>query len=1031
VKSIGTRFLLPLGTIVLLFSIFILFETYQTSRKYANGLLSQQAALTLEFNLAIRDYVAEEIRPIVESLVDKDEFIPEAMSTSFISRSVSERVRKMFPQYLTLFSSEYPRNPINLAGPDELRMIEYFRKNPHVSRRSEEVLIDGRNYLAHFAPKWMKEECMRCHGDPQDAPAALIRRYGATASFNRKQGDVAGLDTVAVPFEAVNAILARETLGQSLILAAGLVLLFGLIIVAFRYVVTRRLVHMAKHFNEIAAHGESAWMIPVKIRGNDEISMVGAAFNKLLEQLKESHSSLEKRVYMRTEELRRANEQLRLELVERKRAERVAGEREKEAHRFARENATVAEIGSIINSSLEIEEVYERFAEEVRKLIPFDRISINIVDLKQNEARIAYVSGGDLAGRRIGDRVPLAGGYVEHLVRTRQPVGLTGELSAMSERFPSLLPVISAGYRSAISVPLISKDEVIGIFNCWSRTPMMYSENELRIAARVGYQITSAIANSLVFAERREAEKALQESEQRFKDLYDNAPSGYHEYDAEGRITRINRTELDMLGYTLEEMLGQFIWKLSDREEMARRGVMEKLAGTRQNLPEFERVYRRKDGTLLPVVIRNRLVLDDQGRVTTIRSTVQDITERKASERALKEKDEEREKLQARLQRAQKMEAIGTLAGGVAHDLNNILSGLVSYPDLLLLQLPDDSPFRKPVTTILESGKKAAAIVQDLLTLARRAVPTAEVVNLNEVVYDYLRSPEHDKLLSFHPDVKVKTIADKELLHVLGSPIHLSKIIMNLVSNAAEAMPEGGEILISTENRYIESAIGGYEHVEEGDYVTLTVSDTGMGISPSDRERIFEPFYSKKVMGRSGTGLGMAVVWGTVKDHRGYIDLQSSVGKGTTFTIYFPVTREQPAKPIRPSSIEEYRGKGESILVVDDVESQREIASALLSHMGYRVAAVSTGEEAVEYVKKTNVDLIVLDMVMEPGMDGLETYKRIIGMHPQQKAVIASGFSETHRVREVQKLGAGQYIKKPYTLQKLAAALRKELEKNG
>ena len=172
-----------------------------------------------------------------------------------------------------------------------------------------------------------------------------------------------------------------------------------------------------------------------------------------------------------------------------------------------------------------------------------------------------------------------------------------------------------------------------------------------------------------------------------------------------------------------------------------------------------------------------------------------------------------------------------------------------------------------------------------------------------------------------------------------------------------------------------------------------------------------------------------AVVWGTVKDHKGYIDVQSAEGKGTTFTLFFPVTLKERLKEKPPASIEEYRGGGESILVVDDVEGQREIASALLSHLGYSVTAVSRGEEAVEYVKRTPVDLLVLDMVMDPGIDGLETYSRILEMHPRQKAIIASGFSETLRVKEAQRLGAGPYIRKPYTLGKLAEAVRRELNR--
>jgi two-component system cell cycle sensor histidine kinase/response regulator CckA len=395
----------------------------------------------------------------------------------------------------------------------------------------------------------------------------------------------------------------------------------------------------------------------------------------------------------------------------------------------------------------------------------------------------------------------------------------------------------------------------------------------------------------------------------------------------------------------------------------------------------------------------------------------------------LKRAEADRKMLQTQLQQASKMEAIGTLAGGVAHDLNNILGGLVSYPELLLLQLPEDSPLKKPLLTIQKSGEKAAAVVQDLLTLARRGVVASEVVNMNDVIAEYLQSPEHERLLSYHSGIHLETRLAADTLNILGSSTHLSKTVMNLISNAVEAMLEGGKLTISLENRHVDRPIGTYDNVKVGDYVVLTVSDTGTGISPDDIGKIFEPFYTKKKMGRSGTGLGMAVVWGTVKDHNGYIDVQSAEGKGTTFTLYFPLTRRKISEDESNITIESYSGDGESILIVDDVEEQRQIASGILLELGYSAVSVSSGEEAVEYLKTNKVDLLVLDMIMNPGMDGLDTYMKILELRPGQKAIIASGFSETDRIKEVQRLGAGRYIKKPFLLEKIGLAVKEELEK--
>lgn len=400
----------------------------------------------------------------------------------------------------------------------------------------------------------------------------------------------------------------------------------------------------------------------------------------------------------------------------------------------------------------------------------------------------------------------------------------------------------------------------------------------------------------------------------------------------------------------------------------------------------------------------------------------QEIAERKRAER-------ERRYLEMQLRKSQKMEAIGTLAGGVAHDLNNILSGLVSYPELLLLDLPKDSPLRGPIQTIKKSGEKAGAVVQDLLTLARRGVSVTEVVNLNRLIGQYLDSPEHQKILEYHPKVKVESHLETNLMNIIGSPFHLSKTIMNLVANAAEAMPGGGNIIVTTSNQYVDQSKKVFDTIEEGDYVTLTVVDAGVGISANDIERIFEPFYTKKAMGRSGTGLGMAVVWGTVKDHSGYIDVKSKVDEGSTFTLYFPLTRKELATEIPDLPIENFRGRGESILIVDDIKEQREIATRMLVKLGYTVNSVSSGEEAVKYLKENSANLLVLDMIMAPGIDGLDTYRKILEFKPGQKAILASGYSKSGRVREAMKLGAGAYVKKPYSIEKIGLAIKAELDR--
>jgi len=389
----------------------------------------------------------------------------------------------------------------------------------------------------------------------------------------------------------------------------------------------------------------------------------------------------------------------------------------------------------------------------------------------------------------------------------------------------------------------------------------------------------------------------------------------------------------------------------------------------------------------------------------------------------------DRKEAQTKLAHAEKMEAIGTLAGGVAHDLNNILSGIVTYPDLLLLNLPGDSELRKPLETIRSSGKKAAAIVQDLLTLSRRGVKTKEHFDLQELVAEYLNTPELKELLAYYPDVKIDFEEKKNTFPLVGSPLHLSKTIMNLVNNGIEAMENGGQLTIDIEKKVLKPSPKSYKHLPKGDYIILTVSDTGVGISQKDLNRIFEPFYSKKVMGKSGTGLGMAVVWGTVEDHNGYISVESKENIGTTFKIYLPAESAAHEKVSPISAEDKYLGAGQKILIVDDSEEQRQIASTILTHLGYVPEAVGSGEAAIEYLQEKSVDLVILDMLMPPGIDGLETFKKIIEIKPNQKALIASGYSHPSHIEEAHTLGVLAYVMKPYSVTHIGEAVSAALKK--
>lgn len=398
---------------------------------------------------------------------------------------------------------------------------------------------------------------------------------------------------------------------------------------------------------------------------------------------------------------------------------------------------------------------------------------------------------------------------------------------------------------------------------------------------------------------------------------------------------------------------------------------------------------------------------------------MRDMTERRREEATRLENEK-------KIARLKKTESLGLLAGGVAHDLNNVLFGVVGYPGIILSKLPQDSQLIGPIKAIETSGKMAAAIVQDLLSVTRGVAMPQETMSLNDVINEYLESPEHSKLLEFHPSITVDTHLDVDLFNIRGSQSHVRSVVMNLVSNASEAIEESGHVTLSTSNRYVDKPVGNYDTIESGEYVVLEVSDDGTGIPPGDLEQIFEPFFTKKVMGRSGTGLGLALVWNVIHDHDGYIDVQSD-DSGTTFTLYFPITREELPDNGLSLPIKDLSGDGESILVVDDVKSQREILCSMLKDFHYRPKAVSSGEEAIEYLKENSADLVLLDMIMDPGMNGRQTYEKIIALHPGQNAVIISGYTQTEDVKETQRMGAGPYLKKPVTLEKFGLTVKEAL----
>jgi PAS domain S-box-containing protein len=1089
-KSIGSRFLIPFGLLAVFISIFVFHQAYEAGRKHAKELISQQAAVALEFNLAIRDYAADKIRPVMEDLGGMDMFMPETMSTSFISRSIFEGVRKKFPHFVIRFASENPRNPINTANPDELRMIQYFRQNPEVERRTEEIQIDGKRYLAHFTPKWMKKECLRCHDDPKDAPAELVKRYGATASFYRTVGDVAGLDTVAVPVEAISAPLAAEMRSQSMILATGLALLFGSILLVFRFVVTRRLVAMASHFNDIAAHAQSPWMIPVEVKGNDEISVVGVAFNKLVEQLRTTHASLELRVNQRTDELRNTNEQLQLELAERKRAQEALRESQQQladiinflpdatfvvdrggkviAWNRAMEEMTGIEaadmlgkgnyeyalpfygerrpilIDSVTDPRQDIKAEYvwtERKGEVLTGEAYMPALGVgevylsatasalrdskgNIVGaiqsirditerkraeaaLAESERRFSVFMDHLPAGIFIKDeagRLLFANRFLREFFNWDQFVGKTTQELLPQEIAEQML----ADDRKVLAEgPMVIHEKIADIHGA----ERLFDTHKFPIASDGAPILLGGIAVDMT--DYKCATEALRQRTEELDQFFGIALDLLCIADTDGFFRRLNRAWEKTLGYSRDELMAKRFVDFIHPDDVDRTLATIATLASQKEVIDFVNRYRCKDGTYRWIEWRSA----PAGNL--VYAAARDITERKRAQ-------EEKEQLEAQLRHAHKMEAVGTLAGGIAHDFNNILAAVIGYAEMALTDVPRFSPIQDYLQQVLKAGHRAKDLVKQILSFSRmhkcqERVPLEIAPIVNEAL----------KLMraSLPTTIEIRQVIDTETAVVLADATEIHQVVVNLCTNAAQAMEETGGLLeVSlSEVVVVPEASGVPKDLNHGRYLRMTVSDTGHGMDPTILDRIFDPYFTTKPIGK-GSGLGLAVVHGIVKRHQGAIDLRSMPGKGTIFTLYLPMV-ESKASVQGDLDTPIPRGN-ERILFVDDERALADLGQQMLEHLGYSVLTKTSSIEALQLfeAQPERFDLVITDYTM-PQMTGATLAEEAMRVRPDIPVILCTGFTERITEEQSRDMRIAAFVLKPLNLRDMAQVVRRVLEK--
>ena len=571
-----------------------------------------------------------------------------------------------------------------------------------------------------------------------------------------------------------------------------------------------------------------------------------------------------------------------------------------------------------------------------------------------------------------------------------------------SAQFPRVPYAIGAGVRSAFAFPIRSAAATTGVVEFFSRELREPDPDLLEMTAALGSQLGQ-------FIERKRAEEALARSQATYRSLVEDSSFGIFQSALDGRLIAANPGLVSMLGYEsegelLRTNLGTDVYVDPGQRARLIQAVLK--AGTLA----AESQWRRKDGKTITVRQTGRVVRDAQGRVEYFNAIVEDVTERQL--------------LEAQLRQAQKMESVGRLAGGVAHDFNNVLTAIFGYADLVLEDLPLGSAARQDIEEIRKAAERAAALTRQLLAFSRQQVLAPVVLSVNDLVEDIAKM----LLRLVGEDIAVRLALARDAGNVRADPGQLQQVLMNLVVNARDAMPTGGKLLIETANAALtEQYAELHQPVVPGAYVMLAVSDTGIGMDAETKARIFEPFFTTKEKGR-GTGLGLSTVYGIVKQSGGYIWVYSEPGRGTTFKLYFPRVVE-PAEALPPPKETATLSGTETILLAEDDEMLRPLSKGLLEKLGYRVLEAENVERALAVASAYAgpIHLLVSDVVM-PGASGRELARRLAPTRPDTRVLFVSGYTDDAVVHHGMLEPGLTFLQKPFTPAALARKVREVLD---
>jgi len=514
--------------------------------------------------------------------------------------------------------------------------------------------------------------------------------------------------------------------------------------------------------------------------------------------------------------------------------------------------------------------------------------------------------------------------------------------------------------------------------------------------------------------DKKLAEEALRASEERYRRVLEATPDAISVSSLdEGRFIQVNEAFCRMSGFSREEALGRTVSDLKTYVNPAERERLVQILKTKGEVNGLETQHQRKDGTIQDTLFSARLIRFDEK--DCLISVITDITD-------LKRAQEERVKLESRLQQAQKMESLGTLAGGIAHDFNNLLMAIQGRTDIMIMDKDSSHPDFGYLRGIEDYVESAADLTKQLLGFARSGKYEVKPANINEFI-----KKQNQMFGRTKKEITIHGTYEKNLWSVEVDRGQIDQVILNLYINAWQAMPAGGHLYIQTQNVTLDENYTELYQVDLGKYVKISITDTGIGMDKATQERIFDPFFTTKEMGR-GTGLGLASAYGIIKNHGGFINVYSEKGEGSRFNIYLPASEKEVIEEKKPAG-DTLRGS-ETVLFVDDEDMIIETAEDLLETLGYKVLTAGGGKEAIETYKKNKeqIDIVILDMVM-PDMSGGETYDKLKEINPDIKVLLASGYSINGAATEILDRGCNGFIQKPAKTMELSQKLREILDK--